>query len=332
MSMSHDQLLEKMALALPGFVPAELQPIEKGGSSRRFFRVRSNGGTAILVHDLGEKEENRHYAAAVAFLQSHGVPVPGVITERPEDGLLWLQDLGEQDLWSFRNESWDLRRALYRSALRGAAKLHLIAPESPSEMGLQLQKGFDAQLYRWEQGYFVAHCLGGLFSIPKDRCEDLLEDPAMLRLAKGLADRPRHLVHRDFQSQNILIRDGDAWFIDFQGMRAGLPEYDLASLLCDPYVEITHSERETLLNDYRAFRQESGSPVGEDFLRVFWQCATQRLMQALGAYGNLSIHCGKPSFRAHVAPALVRLRDTLDRLHPDDRLDGVADVVANLKE
>jgi aminoglycoside/choline kinase family phosphotransferase len=138
-------------------------------------------------------------------------------------------------------------------------------------------------------------------------------------------------VHRDFQSQNILIRNGDAWFIDFQGMRPGLPEYDLASLLCDPYVEITPSERDTLLNDYRAFRQESGSPVGEDFLKVFWQCACQRLMQALGAYGNLSIHCGKPSFRAHVAPALIRLRDALDRLHADDRLDGVADIVANLE-
>jgi aminoglycoside/choline kinase family phosphotransferase len=330
--MSENELLEKTAAALPGFVPETLTPIEKGGSSRYFFRVTSgNGGSAILVRDLGEKEENRHYAALANFLSGHGVPVPKVLGAAEGDGLLWLEDLGEQDLWATRNEPWDVRRPHYESVLRGISLLHRIPCGDDDVEGLHLQLAFDRRLYRWEQEYFVDHCLGDVFGIPKEDRASLLEGAAMQRLAEHLAALPRQLVHRDFQSQNILVRDGDAVFIDFQGMRPGLAQYDLASLLCDPYVEIRAEERAHLLEYYKTILREDGAEVGEDFDRVFWQCAVQRLMQALGAYGFLSIHRGKPAFRAHVAPALTRLRESLSHLHPDDRLDELAAVVKNLK-
>ncbi|MFZ4717315.1 MAG: phosphotransferase, partial [Chthoniobacterales bacterium] len=182
-------------------------------------------------------------------------------------------------------------------------------------------------LYRWEQEYFVSHCLGDLFDTSREKREALLDSPRMKRLAQGLASRPRQLVHRDFQSQNILIRGGDAAFIDFQGMRPGLAQYDLASLLCDPYVEIAAGERDHLLDYYKRILSGSGIDVCGEFDRVFWQCAAQRLMQALGAYGFLSIHRGKPAFRAHVAPALIRLREALANLYPDDRLEELEEVL-----
>lgn len=329
--MSPEQLLQSTATVLPAFAPTVLHPIEKGGSSRRFFRVFSGGGdSAILVQDLGEKEENRHYAALAKFLTTHGVPVPLVLAEEEKAGLLWLEDLGEQDLWATRNEPWEVRRPLYESVLRGIALLHRIPCEVAEEEGLHLQLAFDERLYRWEQEYFFNHCLGEIFGVPETLRKELMEDPAMRKLASGLAARPRQLVHRDFQSQNILIRNGAAWFIDFQGMRPGLPQYDLASLLCDPYVEISAEERSHLLNYYLTIGKEAGMPHEEEFERIFWQCAVQRLMQALGAYGFLSIHRGKAAFRAHVAPAMLRLSEVLKNLHEDDRLDGVASLVKNL--
>ena len=102
--MTAAELLQKTEAALPGFAPDSLSPIEKGGSSRYFFRVSSGNAhessrSAILVRDLGEKEENRHYAALAGFLSSHGVPVPGVLAESNGEGLLWLEDLvrGSED-------------------------------------------------------------------------------------------------------------------------------------------------------------------------------------------------------------------------------------------
>ena len=329
--MTSEELLQKTAAALPGFEAERLQSIEKGGSSRRFYRVHSpTKKSVILVHDLGEKEENKHYASLALFLGDHGVPVPAVLAARHTEGLLWLEDLGNHDLWASRNETWEVRRPLYESVLRGISRLHRI-PIGERD-GLVFQKEFDTHLYRWEQEYFAEHCLGGIFGIDEAARVALLESPAMQRLAAGLASEPRQFVHRDFQSQNIMIREGAAWFIDFQGMRPGLPQYDLASLLCDPYVTITEQEREELLTTYRQFLAEAGDPARENFERIFWQCAVQRLMQALGAYGYLSLHCGKPAFRSHVTPALVRLHEALTQLHPEDRLDEVASLVANLND
>jgi aminoglycoside/choline kinase family phosphotransferase len=335
--MTTEELLHRTHAALPGFSPATLQPIEKGGSSRRFFRARSgNRGSslpsAILVHDLGEKDENKHYAALAGFLSSHGVPVPRVLTEMGEAGLLWLEDLGEDDLWTSRNEPWDVRRPLYESVLRGIAILHRIPCTARDVEGLHLQLAFDERLYRWEQQYFMDHCLGDLFQVPAETRASLISAPPMRSLARSLSELPRQLVHRDFQSQNILIRNGEATFIDFQGMRPGLAQYDLASLLCDPYVEITPEERAHLLSYYAKIQEEVGFEIGVSDERVFWQCAVQRLMQALGAYGFLSIHRKKPTFRAHVAPALIRLREALSNLHPEDRLDELETLLFTLKK
>src|SRR5919109_1953587 len=105
---------------------------------------------------------------------------------------------------------------------------------------------FNSELYLWEQNYFFENCLGRYFKIDKAKLAQLASLPALQEIADRLASFPRVLVHRDFQSQNIIIRNGQAHLIDFQGMRPGLAEYDLASLLHDPYVELAETERREL--------------------------------------------------------------------------------------
>jgi aminoglycoside/choline kinase family phosphotransferase len=115
------------------------------------------------------------------------------------------------------------------------------------------------------------------------------------------------LIHRDFQSQNIIIHNGQPYFIDFQGMRPGLAEYDLASLLYDPYVRLTKSERTQLFDIYREAAQVS-APA---FFEKFQFCAMQRLMQALGAYAYLGLVKKNRAFLAHIPPALESLGEIL---------------------
>jgi aminoglycoside/choline kinase family phosphotransferase len=142
----------------------------------------------------------------------------------------------------------------------------------------------------------------------------LRELPLLARTAQRLASLPRVLVHRDFQSQNIIIRDGAAHLIDFQGMRPGLGEYDVASLLYDPYVSLTDTEREELFGEYRAIRGQSGNPVAAASAELLRLCAMQRLMQALGAYGYLGLVKGNKAFLEHVPPALNALRSVVREL------------------
>jgi len=116
----------------------------------------------------------------------------------------------------------------------------------------------------------------------------------------------RCLVHRDLQSQNVMIRDGEPFLIDFQGMRFGNPFYDLGSLLCDPYVDFLDREREELLSFYSGLFK--GSLDQGSFWNYFWEASAQRLMQALGAYGFLGIKKGLTAFLDYIPAGLRNLR------------------------
>ncbi len=170
----------------------------------------------ILVKYNLEREENRHYVQIAKFLDSHGIRVPKIYFHDPAEGLIWIEDLGERDLCSYQREGWLVRRAFYESALDEIIKLHSLPESVCVEMKEHLPAEFNATLYRWEQKYFFDNCLGRYFSISESKRKELAALPGLREIAKHLASLPRVLVHRDFQSQNIIIRSGQAQLIDFQ--------------------------------------------------------------------------------------------------------------------
>ncbi len=328
-SKTSDLLLRQTRIHFPRLEEAKVRitPIEKGGSDRKFYRVKcSPEQTIILVKYNLEREENRHYVEIAEFLAAHKIRAPKIYFHDPAEGLIWIEDLGKEDLWSYRDENWMVRRAFYESALGEIVKLHCLPGAAIESIRKSLPAEFDAALYRWEQNYFFENCLGRFFGMPAKELSELAALNSLGRIADELAARPRVLVHRDFQSQNLIVRNGQAHLIDFQGMRPGLAEYDLASLLFDPYVSFSKAECEELLADYEAKRKAAGHPVAADSRAVVRLCGIQRLMQALGAYGFLGLVKGNKTFldyipaaleslRALVAeiPELERLREALDR-------------------
>ena len=282
----------------------EVTPIEKGGSGRKFYRIRcSPGQSVILVKYDRERQENERYVEIARFLAEHEIRGPRIHFHDPEEGLIWMEDLGDRDLWSYRDESWQVRRLLYQSALASIAKLHRLPERAARQIRPHLAVRFNEALYRWEQGYFFEHCLGRYFGIDGQTLRQLSALPALKRIAAQLAKFPRVLIHRDFQSQNLIIREGEAYLIDFQGMRPGLAEYDLASLLYDPYVRLTTKEQDDLLQFYQS-RNPTSDPAFPEKLRL---CAMQRLMQALGAYGYLGLVKGNAAFLTHIPAGLTLL-------------------------
>jgi aminoglycoside/choline kinase family phosphotransferase len=288
----------------------EILPLEKGGSSRRYYRVRfSADHSLILVKYSSEKPENEWYVAIANFLNAIGVNAPLIYSHDQEQALIWMQDLGEEDLWHHRAEPWAVRRRLYEAALDQVALLHRSEPALGER--LNVQPGFDQSLYLWEQNYCLENCLGLCFQVPPSEISRLREHAAFKELAQRLASYQRVLVHRDFQSQNIIIWDEQAYLIDFQGLRPGLPQYDLASLLFDPYVTLAHQERTHLLRYY--FEQNDQGWTFPEFERVYLDCGIQRLMQALGAYGVIGVLGEKKEFLRHIQPAIKTLIDVASR-------------------
>jgi N-acetylmuramate 1-kinase len=322
--MRTETLLRQTRRHFPRFNVDEVKiaPIEKGGSDRKFYRVRcSSEQSIILVKYNLEREENRHYVEIAQFLEKHEIRAPRIYYHDADEGLVWLEDLGENDLFSYRAEPWLVRRAFYESALDEARKLHRLPEEVCIEMHRHLPAEFNAALYRWEQNYFFENCLGRHFGVDKAKIDNVAALPALQEIAENLAKRSRVLVHRDFQSQNILVRNGQAYLIDFQGMRPGLAQYDLASVLYDPYVDLTEAERDELLEHY------CGEKPDDDFTETLRLCAMQRLMQALGAYGFLSLVKGYQHFLQHIPKAVGSLREVVAKI---DGLEPLKNLLARL--
>ena len=328
--MKTDLLLRQTRIHFPRFDADEvnISPIEKGGSDRKFYRVCcSPDQSLILIKYNREREENRHYVQIAHFMERNGIRAPKIYFHDEGEGLIWIEDLGERDLFSYRDESWLVRRAFYESALDEVAKLHSLPDASVDSIRADLPAEFNTALYLWEQHYFFENALGRVFRVDAARLEGLAALPAFTDIAEQLNSRPRVLVHRDFQSQNIIMRRGQAHLIDFQGMRPGLPQYDLASLLYDPYVHLSSEERAELVAYYKERRSAGGASVDPDFDQLLQLCAMQRLMQALGAYGFLGLVKEHKAFLAHIPVALNSLCSVVAHIQG---LDPLRSVLADL--
>jgi aminoglycoside/choline kinase family phosphotransferase len=217
-----------------------------------------------------------------------------------------MEDLGDRDLWSFKNEPWETRQTLYRKTLAIVHRLHAFPEKDFPINRVRLMEGFGPDLYRWERNYFRDHFVKGVCGIAREASLEQELETELAALAGRLAGSARSLVHRDLQSQNVLIREGEPFLIDFQGMRFGSPFYDLGSLLCDPYVDFSDEERDQLLFSYYALSEQELDQAS--FLNYFWEASVQRLMQALGAYGFLGLKKGLSAFLDHIPSGLRNLQ------------------------
>lgn len=292
-AMATDSILTTVRQYLK-FDPAisiSLEPIKRGASGRTIVRVKVEDREPFIgIHWTDERPDNDFYPSVSHFLKKAGFMVPEIIHESLRWRVVLVEDLGDVDLLSLKGQAWEKREPYYRSALEQLDKLFYTRVAKDMEFN----PGFDTEMYAWEQEYFIDHLVVGLLGM--DGSELARAEP-MKELARRLGASARHLVHRDFQSQNFLLKDGKSYWIDFQGMRRGRQEYDLASLVFDPYMDHSAEDRERLLDLWEDISEERPLP------QIFHECATQRLMQALGAYGKI-IGGGKGEwYQPHVAVA-----------------------------
>ena len=272
-------------------VPITLEPIKRGASGRTIIRVKSPVHEPFIgIYWTEEREDNSQYIPVSHFLKQAKLRVPAIIHERARYRVVLVEDLGDTDLLSLKARPFADRLPLYRSAFEQVDRLFYSKPAKD----FHLMPPFDAELYRWEQQYFFEHLVEEHLG---QNASALRQNPVFTELAERLGTVARHLVHRDFQSQNLLIKDGQVWLIDFQGLRRGRQEYDLASLIFDPYMDHSQDEREQLLDLWEDIADERPEPT------LFHQCAAQRLMQAMGAYGNILTNRGDEWYRPHIATA-----------------------------
>lgn len=283
------------------------------GSDRSFWRFVHGDDRAIAIaYDDAKRPENARYAHHARLLAEAGVPVPRVLADLPECKVVALEELvGDSLEAKAAKKGADLVK-LYSPVVRALRTMHEKGTElALREEGDVLEPAFGPELYAWERGLFETYCVKGRYGY--DGLPDAVR--ADLEMAADVLTRQRPvLVHRDFQSSNVLYRtEGDFAFIDFQGMRLGSAAYDLASLLYDPYAPLSEVEREELAKLYPVENLAYG--------------AVQRLVQALGAFGRLA-SVGQPQFGKYVPRALTNLLAAADEADLDALGGFVEDLIA----
>jgi len=293
--------------------PAErVQPLQGqlGGSGRKIIRLANKDASAIgILYDV--REENVAFVEFSKHFRRHGLPVPEIYGEALGDGAYLEEDLGDTTLFEFllKNRSGESINAQAVDAYR---KVVAVLPRFQVEAGRDLnykicypRGSFDRQSIAWDLNYFKYYFLrlaGIAFN------EQALEDD-FGRLTKFLLGAPReYFLYRDFQSRNIMLRDGSPFFLDYQGGRKGALQYDIASLLYDAKADLPPSLREQLLNHYLDTLAGFVALDRDVFLQHYYAYVYIRIMQALGAYGFRGFYERKAHFLQSVPYALKNVR------------------------
>ncbi len=293
-----------------------------GGSDRNYYRIRRGNKTAVLMECSEDDPDYQRQIIYTHFFRKQLLPVPQLLGFHSGDSVqqvlaregriyLLFEDLGDISLYSWlkcQKEMVDIE-ALYRSVLDIMIALHTRVSENASECELLYSRVFDAEYLRWETDYFMKRYVASRgISIP----DESLLSREFDRLAEHVDSFKKAVIHRDFQSQNVMVTKGNVpGIIDYQGARIGPPAYDLASLLWDPYAPIDTACRARLLEYYiKGVRDFYGSSFDEEVFRAeIIPCRLQRHMQALGAYGFLSAVKGRSYFFKYVPQALRYLKE-----------------------
>jgi aminoglycoside/choline kinase family phosphotransferase len=315
---------------LAGLDDAEtLSAIAGGGSNREFFRLAGRSRSAVVLHQPGEEREIDSYVGIARLLARHGAGAPEIHAVDRERGIVLMEDLGDVHLEDALSTASPAEAfSLYSRSLDILVDLETSVTDALEREGFLADRIFDEKALLGETEYFLREFVEGFCPIP---VPGSWEEERRL-LAATLARERRVFMHRDFQSRNIMLKDGRLRIVDFQTAHRGPGLYDAASLLKDAYHPVSASERRTLLEAFHAKLRARGAPEGrsfEEFHEAFTLAGVQRNLQALAAFVKLGTRMGKPRFLDSIPNGI----DLLEEGVRESRvLPGLERMVAAIRE
>lgn len=289
------------------------------GSGRKYYRVSDGEKTAILQTNASANEDFEHFVSFGKSFSAFSLPTPEIYAVDEESAQILMQDMGEQTLLSQVVKDGapisGSARVLYPVVIDALIRWQVSSPKFFLSRPDIAARRFDYAALKWETDYFKTNYLQkkkGIAEIPQ------VVENFFATLACMVDTHPKVLMHRDFQSQNVMVRSSsEVGFVDFQGARRGSIFYDIASLLWDPYVSLPEEMVVDFFDEwFRDYPLVSESFSREEAWTLFLQAALQRLMQAMGAFCFLSTEKKIESFEQYIEPGKKRLLRVLELYEP----------------
>lgn len=318
----------------PGSI--NLQRLFGDASSRTYYRVSVGSGPArrswVLMQmpagvasvseeitNLKDPPRELPFLNIARTLRREGLPVPDLLGWDPESRLMLLEDCGDETIakaipsWSLKEkESW------YRRAIDLLIRLQQCRPDPGC---IAFQRSFDTRLLNWEFEHFLEYGIEarGGDKIPPEARKKIVKE--MDRIAAALVQLPTTLVHRDFQSRNLMIQGNRLRLLDFQDALQGPLPYDLVALLRDSYVRLEPDLLWRLVDYYVETKNRlAGSRLDRTVFRGMFDWMTvQRKLKDAGRFVFIDRIKKNPSFLPFIPTSLAYVREAFERqpeLHP----------------
>lgn len=325
----------------------EIKPLPQDASMRRYYRVtgpefslNSSGENSLVIMALADPnpkgrseeitasggnaggaerrepiEEDLDYVNVLRHFEKVGVPVPKLYEYNVQHGFLYLEDLGNDLLESYQaGLDPESRKKVYLDAIGNIAVIHQDATALKNPKFVGFNRGFDERLLYLELMHYVEYGIEARKRVKVNESELEVIQLHMKKIAAELAAEPRVVVHRDFQSRNILIKNGNLRIIDFQDALMGTRQYDLVSFLRDSYVVLDWDTIHSCIDRYCDLVEDrSGDKIDRDrFIRVFHLQTLQRKIKDTGRFDYIDIVKKNPNFLKYIPNSLRYVREAFD--------------------
>ncbi|MFI5360389.1 MAG: phosphotransferase [Elusimicrobiota bacterium] len=290
-----------------------LAPVRAEGSNRRIYRLAAGSTSAVgVIND--DVRENRAFIEFSKHLRAEGIPVPEFYGEDATGTAYLEEDLGDVTLFQFLGAQRAKDGfpkdvvAAYRDVVSWLPRIQIKAGRTLDYRWCYPRAAFDRQSMLWDMNYFKYSFLTlGAIAFHEERLEQDFQVFADYLLGAG----QDFFLCRDFQSRNVMLKDGKPYFIDYQGGRRGALQYDIASLLYDAKADVPFDLRDELLDLYVAEAAKHAPVDKAEFKKFFPGFVLIRIMQAMGTYGLRGFHEKKPLFLLSIPYAIRNIEHVL---------------------
>ncbi|MCF7807012.1 MAG: phosphotransferase [Candidatus Marinimicrobia bacterium] len=309
------------------------EPLAAHGSNRQYSRIKSDKRSVIGVTNA-DRLENEAFIDFSRHFRKKGLAVPEIYAEDLDDNVYLEEDLGDETLFDYlqtvrggKKEFPDELLAVYEQVVDRLPEFQIKGGEGLDYSKSYPHHSFDRQSMMWDLNYFKYYFLK-LAHVQFN--EQKLEADFKTFIDFLLSADSDHFLYRDFQSRNVMLKDGKPWFIDYQGGRRGALQYDIASLLFDAKADLPFEVREKLLDRYLSAAEKLIPIDREAFTKHYYAFVYIRIMQAMGAYGYRGFYERKTHFLQSIPYAIQNLEYLVQKVDLPVELPAMMDVFQQL--
>ncbi len=333
--MQKKRQLKKLFSSIFNEECTSIEEMPRSGSYREYYRLISDSGLSVIGVYNEDRKENIAFLSFCRHFKAHKLPVPEIYVEDLDNNMYLQEDLGDKTLYTFITDVYKNGIfpqgliELYKGILEELPKFQLEAGKTLDFKKCYPRHRFDRQSIMWDLNYFKYYFLK-LAKIPFDEQE--LENDFNKFADYLLETDCEHFLYRDFQSRNIMLKDDNPVFIDFQGGRYGALQYDVASLLYDAKADIPQYIRDMLFEHYLDSLKKYYKFDREEFTKYYHAYVLVRIMQAMGAYGFRGFYEKKQHFLKSVPYAIENIKYLLKNMDLPIEVPALMSVLQKITE